>query len=137
MSRIVVDTNALVQMLPRNSRYRDIYDSFFDGRNILCVTTEIIEEYEEILCRLTNKDVALNTIDAIVNNPFTLEVQPFYRFDLIKDDPDDNKFVDCAIVSNSRFLVTEDRHFNVLKTIPFPVVPIIGVDAFLQELRRQ
>lgn len=74
MSRIVVDTNALVQMLPRNSRYRDIYDSFFDGRNILCVTTEIIEEYEEILCRLTNKDVALNTIDAIVNNPYTLEI---------------------------------------------------------------
>ena len=77
MSRIVVDTNALVQMLPRNSRYRDIYDSFFDGRNTLCVTTEIIGEYEEILCRLTNKDVALNTIDAIVNNPYTLEIDSF------------------------------------------------------------
>lgn len=38
------------------------------------MTTEIIEEYEEILCRLTNKDVALNTIDAIVNNPYTLEI---------------------------------------------------------------
>ena len=134
MSRIVVDTNALVQIIPRGSRYRDIYDSFFDGRNNLCVTTEILEEYEEILNRLTNKEVADNTIDAIINNPYTIELQPFYKFNLIEEDPDDNKFVDCAIVSNARFLVTEDKHFNVLKTIPFPTVPIIGIDAFLQEL---
>jgi putative PIN family toxin of toxin-antitoxin system len=109
---------------------------FFDGRNTLCVSTEILEEYEEILYRLTNKEVAANIIDAIVNNPYTLEVQPFYKFNLIQQDPDDNKFVDCAIVSHARYLVTEDKHFRVLKDIPFPSVHVIGIDDFLNEIRK-
>lgn len=135
MSKIVIDTNTLIQIVSPRSIYRDIYDSFFDGRNILCVTTEILEEYEEILYRLTNADVAVNTIDAIVNNPYTQEIQTFYRFNLIKDDPDDNKFVDCAIAANARFLVTEDKHFNVLKRLSFPSVPVIGIDDLLKELK--
>lgn len=135
MSKIVIDTNTLIQIVSPRSIYRDIYDSFFDGRNTLCVTTEILEEYEEILCRLTNAEVAVNIIDAIVNNPYTQEIQTFYRFNLIKEDPDDNKFVDCAVASNARFLVTEDKHFNVLKSITFPSVPVIGIDDFLKELK--
>lgn len=136
MSRIVIDTNTLVQIVSPKSRYREIYDSFFDGRNTLCVSTEILEEYEEILYRLTNKEVAANIIDAIVNNPYTLEVQPFYKFNLIQQDPDDNKFVDCAIVSHARYLVTEDKHFRVLKDIPFPSVNVIGIDDSLNEIRK-
>ncbi len=136
MSRIVIDTNTLVQIVSPKSCYREIYDSFFDGRNTLCVSTEILEEYEEILYRLTNKEVAANIIDAIVNNPYTLEVQPFYKFNLIQQDPDDNKFVDCAIVSHARYLVTEDKHFRVLKDIPFPSVHVIGIDDFLNEIRK-
>ena len=124
MSRIVIDTNTLVQIVSPKSRYREIYDSFFDGRNTLCVSTE------------TNKEVAANIIDAIVNNPYTLEVQPFYKFNLIQQDPDDNKFVDCAIVSHARYLVTEDKHFRVLKDIPFPSVHVIGIDDFLNEIRK-
>lgn len=136
MSRIVIDTNTLVQIVSPKSCYREIYDSFFDGRNTLCVSTEILEEYEEILYRLTNKEVAANIIDAIVNNPYTLEVQPFYKFNLIQQDPDDNKFVDCSIVSHARYLVTEDKHFRVLKDIPFPSVHVIGIDDFLNEIRK-
>lgn len=136
MSRIVIDTNTLIQIVSPHSNYREIFDSFFDGRNTLCVTTEILEEYEEILCRFTNAEVAVNIVDAIVNNPYTQEIQTFYRFNLIKEDPDDNKFVDCAVASNARFLVTEDKHFNVLKRISFPSVPVIGIDDFLKELKQ-
>jgi predicted nucleic acid-binding protein len=37
-------------------------------------------------------------------------------------DQDDEKFADCAIVSNADYLVTNDRHFEVLKTIQFPII---------------
>jgi predicted nucleic acid-binding protein len=49
---------------------------------------------------------------------------------LIKVDVDDNKFVDCAIAANSNAIVTEDKHFNTLKDIPFPVVQVIGIASF-------
>ncbi|MBC8180569.1 PIN domain-containing protein [candidate division KSB1 bacterium] len=50
-------------------------------------------------------------------------------------DEDDNKFVDCAISSNADFIVTNDRHFNILKNIEFPKVNVINVDDFLNKLK--
>lgn len=131
MSRIVLDTNSLIQSVPRKSKYRPIGNSFLDGTNELCVSTEILEEYEEILERLVNVRVAKYTIDLIINNPSTIFVTPYYNFKLIESDSDDNKFVDCAIAANARFIVTEDRHFDILKRYKFPRVEIQGLDDFL------
>lgn len=50
------------------------------------------------------------------------------------NDEDDNKYVDCAIVANADHLVSEDRHFNILKDIEFPKLSVIKVDEFLQML---
>lgn len=50
------------------------------------------------------------------------------------NDPDDNKFVDCAIASNADFIVTEDRHFQLLKDVPFPRVNVIGIEEFKEVL---
>lgn len=47
--RIVLDTNSLIQSIPRRSVYRVVWDSILSGENILCVSNEIIEEYVEIL----------------------------------------------------------------------------------------
>jgi len=53
---------------------------------------------------------------------------------LIPADPDDNKFTDCAIAAQARFLVSEDRHFAVLRKVEFPKVEVIGVKAFRLEI---
>ena len=52
-------------------------------------------------------------IEAILRANNVLRVDAQFRFNLIKSDPDDNKFVDCAIVANADYIVTEDTHFNV------------------------
>lgn len=77
---------------------------------------------------------AVLVVDVLLNNPYTLFVSPTFRFGLITEDPDNNKFVDCAITAGARFIVTEDHHFNVLRTIDFPHVDIIGLDDFLRTL---
>lgn len=134
MSRIVLDTNSLVQSLPSRSRYRKIWDSFLDGTNELCVSNEILNEYEEILERLAGIDVAKLAIETILNNPSTIFFTPYYSFNLIQADPDDNKFVDCAVIANAKFIVTEDRHFDILQQCTFPKVNVIGLDDFLSTL---
>ena len=60
---------------------------------------------------------------------------PFYAFHLIKADEDDNKFVDCAIVANAKYIVSNDRHFDVLREIPFPKVDVIKINQFLLDLQ--
>jgi len=36
---------------------------------------------------------------------------PYYKFNLIKSDPNDNKFLNYAVIANAKFIMTEDRHF--------------------------
>lgn len=130
---IVLDTNCLLQSISRKSRYYPIWQSFVGGEYILCITTEILEEYEEIIAQQTSPIVAKIVLETILKAPNILRVDATYRFRLIESDPDDNKFVDCAIVSNAEFIVSDDKHFNVLDTIPFPKVIVKKTEVFLQE----
>jgi putative PIN family toxin of toxin-antitoxin system len=128
MSRLVVDTNSLLRCISRRSRYHDLWLSLLDGRNTLCVSTEILDEYAELLERHTSHEFAEAALGVITNNPYTLFVNPYYRFKLIEADADDNKFVDCAIAANAKYVVTDDNHFDILKRIDFPKVDIISID---------
>ena len=134
MARLVVDTNSLLQCISHRSRYHDLWVSLLDGRNILCLTTEILEEYTEILQRFTSPEFTEAALGVITNNPYTQFVTPYFHFKLIIADPDDDKFVDCAIAANAKFVVTDDGHFDVLKQIDFPKVEIIGLDDLIKEI---
>ena len=62
MKRVVVlDTNCLVQMLSVHSPYRAAWQAFREGRYELCVTDDIVDEYEEIIERVANAAVAHKT----------------------------------------------------------------------------
>ena len=86
--------------------------------------------------RVTNINVAKNILEAIVNSPFTRFYSPHFKFNLIENDYDDNKFVDCTIIANADYIVSEDAHFEILKTIPFIGVKVVGLDEFLAEMLR-
>jgi predicted nucleic acid-binding protein len=47
-------------------------------------------------------------------SPDRLVIEPHYKW-LLLPDPDDNKFVDCAISANARYVVSDDKHFKILK----------------------
>lgn len=132
--QIVLDTNCLIQSLPQRSRCHRVWQAFVEGRYTLCVTTEILEEYEEIVARCMSPSVARLMISAILRANNVRRVDAQFRFGLIVADPDDNKFVDCAVVANADCVVTNDAHFGVLKTIPFPKVRVVNVDEFLASL---
>ena len=133
--RIVLDTNCLIQSISPRSRYYAVWASLENGQNTLCVTNEIITEYLEILQRLTDHDTAETIIKTIVNSRFVEFVTPYFRFELITQDPDDNKFVDCAITANARYIVTNDHHFDVLKRVDYPPIDVITLDRFMKLLQ--
>lgn len=134
MARIVLDTNCLIQCLPSHSKYHLVWESFETGQNILCVSNSIIEEYLEIIQRLINVETAEYVIKTIVNSPFMEFITPFYNFNLITSDPDDNKFVDCAVAARARCIVTNDHHFDAAKRSAFPKVNVETLQEFYNEL---
>ena len=50
--KLVLDTNCLIQCLPRRSQYHELWVSLMSGQNILCVSNEILEEYSEIIGKI-------------------------------------------------------------------------------------
>lgn len=133
-NKIVLDTNALIQCLPNKSPYRKIWNSIIEGKSFLCVSNDILEEYEEILGRMYGRKIAELALLAIINRPSVIFITPYYHFHLIEADPDDNKFVDCAISANAKFIVTEDHYFDILRRIDFPKVEIIKLEECLKQL---
>ncbi|MDO4462830.1 MAG: putative toxin-antitoxin system toxin component, PIN family [Bacteroidia bacterium] len=131
---VVIDTNCLVQMLSKHSPYRPIWDSFLHHDFILCISNEILDEYQEIIERLTTPRIAENVTLLLLNSSNVHFVDPHFRLGLITSDPDDNKFVDCAFACGADYIVSEDSHFNILKQIPFPILEVITLDDFLQKL---
>lgn len=129
--RIVLDTNSLIQCVAYHSVYRRVWQSVLNGQNTLCVSNEILFEYEEILSNFFNPQFAETVINAILENKHIVRGNPTYRFNLITADPDDIKFVDCAIQTNARYIVTNDHHYDILRQIDFPKVGIIKLMDFL------
>lgn len=134
MRRIVLDTNCLLQSLPTNSPYHKVWTSVLNGEIQLCVNTEILNEYEEIMSSKTTKEIAHNVVEAIARLSTTFFQDAYYHFGLITEDIDDNKFVDCAIAANAELIVTNDRHFNVLKTIDWPKLTILNLKEFVAQM---
>ena len=134
MDNSVIDTNSLIMAISSRSDYHKIWQSFLDGDYYMCISNEILEEYAEVIARNIGVNLARYVVYTLLERKNTKLITPFYNWNLITADPDDNKFVDCAIAANAKFIVTEDHHFNVLKEIPFPSVEVINIDEFLKEL---
>ena len=108
-----------------------------EGRYILCVSNSILEEYEEKIAEKATPEIAENVIQYLINNENVELVDTYYCFELIKDDPDDNKFVDCAVAANATYIVSDDKHFAPLKEITFPQLLVIKLMDFVHILNVQ
>lgn len=136
MDRVVLDTNCLIASIKRASIYYPIWRDFIAGKYCLCFTDEILNEYEEIIEQKTGSvNIAKNVISAILNRSNTCHIDVYFHFDLIQTDKDDNKFVDCAIKANAKYIVSNDSHFNILKNIKFPHVDVISINQFIERLK--
>ena len=128
--RVVLDTNTLLVSIGRKSKYRIIFEALLEGRIRLLLTNEILSEYVEILEARTSPVVADNIASFLLRSPDVERTQVYFRWAAIYADADDNKFVDCALNGNADFIVTDDRHYRVLKTVPFPKIRVMRTREF-------
>ena len=70
-----------------------------EGNYEIAYSTEILFEYQEIISNQSSAVVANKILEMIINLPNAIPIEPYFKFNLIQTDPDDNKFVDCAMSS--------------------------------------
>jgi len=134
--RVVLDTNALLISIPTRSKYRPIFTALINDHFELAISNEILSEYIEIIEQKANAIVAKNIAEMLLNLENVLKTEIYYKWHLIEADKDDNKFVDCAIAANVKYIVTNDKHFKILRDIPFPKVEVISIRDFLAEVKK-
>lgn len=132
---IVLDTNIILQVAFTEKPLKFVWDKLLAGAYTLYVTEDILCEYQEKIIDCFHNELLANVfVNVLVNCPYVKRIETFFRYDLIKQDPDDNKFVDCALACNAKYIVTEDTHFAELKNIPFPKVDILSLEEFAKIL---
>ena len=134
MLKVVLDTNILLSSISRKSPYSYILTALFENKYELYLSTEILLEYEEKISAIFDTQVAEALISALLMRSNVKKIEPYFDLHLIKSDIDDNKFVNCAFAGNVHFLVSNDKHFNILKTTPFPKIPLLSITEFFKLL---
>ena len=114
--KITVDTNFLISATQWDySVAHKLLKKFILSDVKIFTTQDILDETVEVLERdfEYSKKEAENIIEKILH--FAKLIEPKQKVDVIKDDPDDNKVVECAIESSSDYIITYDKHLLKLK----------------------
>ena len=133
--RVVVDTNCLLASIPPKGKYYWFYEAFRAGKFEWLISNEILTEYLEKLSDIFSENTAFVVYSVLSTSPYVSFSEPFYRWQLILNDPDDNKISDMAISGNADYLITNDKHFDILKGVEFPKVNVISLDDFKKLIR--
>lgn len=133
--KVVIDCNVFVMAVSTKSPYHTIVTSLMNGLFELHITTEIYFEIAEKIEEKFRREVAEAFLDAFNVSPYVVLSEAFYKWNIISRDEDDNKYIDCYIKSRADYLVSNDKHFNVLKEINFPKVNCVTIEEFIEILK--
>lgn len=130
MLRVVVDTNVYISAIFWGGKPRHVIDLGRDGK-IQIFTSEDIEQ--EILDKLMTK-FGLNSDDAggvmADFSTFTKPIRVSRRIHVVEDDPDDDKFIECAVECGAEFIISGDNH--LLKMKKYKGIDIMSAASFLK-----
>ncbi len=127
---VVIDTNVLLVSISDRSKHHWLYKAVIDKKIQIAFTNDILAEYEEQISAHWHPEVAANVIRSIIELSTSKPTIIYFHLNLIENDPDDNKFVDCAFAANADFIVTNDSDFNVLKQVSFPAIKVVNIEEF-------
>ncbi len=116
MIKVVLDTNVLVSSF-FGGNPRKVVDLWKNGDITLCLSRPIIDEYVEVLRRLGLKDEPeLEELLSLFANGFnSLFTAQTPELMIVDSDPDDNRFIECAVALNAKCIVSGDKHLLAVK----------------------
>jgi uncharacterized protein len=132
--RVVIDTNCLLASIPPKNEEFWLYKAFIQRSFTWVISTEILNEYYEKLTDLYSAETANLVIEILLSANNVELIEPAFRWGLMINDPDDNKFSDLAISTNAHYLVSNARHFNIFKKINFPPLNVVTLKKFKKVL---
>ena len=116
MFKTVIDTNVFISSF-FGGVPREIINLWKEGEIVLCLSQNIIEEYLAVMNRLglrnTKEIQQLTRLFAEGYNAVFTSRTP--EINIVQDDPDDNKFIECAVALECKYIISGDNHLKDIK----------------------
>jgi len=137
--RIVADTNIVISAtFWKGDSFRVM--KLADKDLIKLITSlELIKEYnkiinrDEITYKVVNKKLIANkAIRKVINE--SIIIQPKIKLNIVKEDPNDNKIIECAVAGKAKYIVTRDKH--LLKIKKYKNIKIVTPKEFLKRIKK-
>lgn len=133
MLRLVIDTNVLISSF-FGGNPKKVIDLWRRGRAILCITHEVLEEYLRVIARLSIAPETKSKVVAILQEQRNIElIIPSRHYAVIREDPEDDKFIDCAVEAQADYIISGDEH--LLRVKAYRGIPIYSPKEFLQFIK--
>ncbi|MDE2322798.1 MAG: putative toxin-antitoxin system toxin component, PIN family [candidate division NC10 bacterium] len=136
MSKLVVDTNVILSSFISAGPPRLIVNRIRDRLDLLCVSPPILDEYLVVLQRAGLSADLLASLFSLFQDPDRILLAfPSRRLHVIRDDPSDNMFIECAVETSADYLISGDQHLKRLKS--FQGIQIVSPREYLSRLREE
>jgi putative PIN family toxin of toxin-antitoxin system len=132
--KIVIDTNIFISALIFSSSNSDLIIDLARSKEIdNFISLEIVDEFKRVLVtKFKYSNIEVNRfIESILN--FSTFVYPQTRIKIIKNKDDDNRILECALESKSKFIITGNKK-HLLKLKNYKTIKILSPAEFLQKI---
>jgi putative PIN family toxin of toxin-antitoxin system len=130
--KVVIDTNVFISSFFKQSiNPKKIIDLWKTSKLVVCLKKEILEEYLEVLMRLglAGEPELYEFIKIFERKENILYFNMLQKINLEIDDPDDLKFIECAVVAKASYIISGNKHLLNLKK--YNDIQIISPSEFL------
>ena len=131
-SHVVLDTNIIISAILFGGKPKAVIDLIISGTVFCSLSLPIIEELISVLQRPKfgfSASACLQVVEQL--HGICRIVSPQVHLDVITEDPDDNRILECAVAANADFIITGDPH--LLKIQSFKGIRIMRPAEFLQK----
>jgi putative PIN family toxin of toxin-antitoxin system len=134
--KVVLDTNVLISGIFFSGLPAEILKAWRDDIIQFTLSSEIIEEYIRVarILEVEFPDIEVNQILTLIVTHSDIIRAPSLSHQVC-DDPDDDKFLACALTSGGKMIISGDKH--LLKTSGYKGISIITPRAFVQKYLRK
>ncbi len=133
--RLILDTNVFMVSLAPQYKYHWVYQCLLQDKFELALSNEILTEYNEQIVLRYGIERTEASLDYLLLLPNVTLINPSFLWQLVENDKDDNKFVDCYFASQSDHIISNDRHLRGLVANEFPPLSVLSYDDFEQQYK--
>lgn len=130
--KIVIDTNVFISGIFFSGPPFEILKAWGNLSFQIALSQEILDEYQRVAKELSSKFPSVDILPIIEMVTIHGQFVDTQGIDItVCEDPDDNKFIECAIASNCKIIVSGDKH--LLKLTGYKSITVLKPRGFVEK----